>query len=81
MKNLNLQIAENQTARILPFRIKSFKIQADEFEKILNHLQQAGYLLSRDMPLDWEDREIANRQIYDAIAAMKEIRKQGELKI
>lgn len=81
MQNNNLQRAENQTAKILPFRVKSFKIRAEEFEKILNHLQTSAHIIGADSPLDWEDREFANRQIWDAISAMKEIRANGEMKI
>ncbi len=77
MKNNSLQTANNQIG-VLPFRVKSFKIPVEEFEKILKHLQSAGYTISNDAPLDWEDRNFASTQIFDAIHALKTIRKSGE---
>jgi hypothetical protein len=77
MKNYSLQTTNNQLG-VLPFRVKSFKIGVQEFEQILKHLQCAGDTISRDTPLDWEERNFATAQIFDAIYALKTIRKSGE---
>ncbi len=75
-----------QTARqlektnVLPFRVKSFKIPVARFEEIYKHLQCAAWIINQDMPLDWEDRETACRQLCDALCALRELRSQGEMK-
>jgi hypothetical protein len=69
-----------QTAKVLPFRVNFFKIPVHEFEKIYKHLEFAAFIINQDMPLDWEDRETACRQICDALCALRELRSQGEMK-
>jgi len=71
---------QTQTAKVLPFRVKFFKIPAIEFEKIYKHLQCAAFIINQDMPLDWEDRETACRQLCDALCSLRELRSQGGMK-
>lgn len=72
--------AAEQTAKVLPFRVKFFKIPVTDFEKIYKHLEFAAWIINQDMSLDWEDRETACRQICDALCALREIREHGEMK-
>ena len=68
-----------EKTNVLPFRVKSFKIPVVEFEKIYKHLECAAWIINQDIPLDWEDRETACRQLCDALCALRELRAQGEM--
>lgn len=72
--------ATGQKSNVLPFRVKSFKIAVADFEKIYEHLEYAAWIINQDMPLDWEDRDTACRQLCDALCALREIREHGEMK-
>lgn len=67
--------------KVLPFRVIAFRIPARKFEEIENHLRLAAHIMELDMPLDWEDRSTACRQIHDALCALAEIRKSSDFKI
>lgn len=72
-------VRQFEKTNVLPFRVKSFKIPAAEFEKIYKHLESAAWIINQDMPLDWEDRDAACRQLSDALCALRELRAKGEM--
>ncbi len=60
------------------FIIKNYKITPEQLDEIETHLQLAGYILnSEDIP-DWENLNIACRNIYDAMQNLKWIREKSE---
>jgi hypothetical protein len=72
---------QTEAAKVLPFRVKAFKIPAVELEEIIKQLSFVAYTLSIDAPLDWEDRDEACRKLHDALAALRELKAQGDFHI
>lgn len=62
-------------------KIKSVKITPEQLDEITRHLEIAGYILnSEDIP-DWEDLNIACRNIHDALQDLRVIRQNTEKEI
>lgn len=59
-------------------KIKNIKFSPDEIEKIELMLKIAAQIISQDAPLDWELREHAARNIWDAREAISEARTTSE---
>ncbi len=70
--------ATEEKAKVLPFRVNSFKIPVAEFEEIVRHIEFASFIINQDMPLDWEDRDMACRRLCDALCALRDIRRNVE---
>lgn len=59
-------------------KIKSVKITPEQLDEITKHLETASYILnSEDIP-DWEDLNIACRNIFDALQDLKIIRERSQ---
>lgn len=71
---------QRQTAKILPFRIIAFRIPAAQFLQIERQLSIASYYINADWNTNWEERDEAAHAIYDALATLREIKAQAEIK-
>jgi hypothetical protein len=59
-------------------KIKAIKFSPDEIDNIETMLKTAAQIISQDAPLDWEMREHAARNIWDAREAINEAKTTTE---